>query len=108
MTSRSLTVDRFSIKTKAYKKDAFHNRIISLQVLKMLTTRQLQLLRLQRVNQNAAIAAMMVYRRLIRRRRRQYWLRPWIARRPQLGDYENLMERESHALALALRPGLRR
>ena len=71
----------------------------------MLTTEQLQLLRLQRVNQNAASVAMMVYRRLIRRRRRQYWLRPWISGRPQLGDYENLMaelERESHALALAL------
>ena len=47
----------------------------------MLTTGQLQLLRLQRVYQNAAIVAKMVYRRLIRRRRRQYWLRPWIARR---------------------------
>ena len=81
VTGRWLTVDRFSIKTKAYKKDAFHNRIISLQVFKMLTSGQLQLLRLQRVNQNAAIVATMVYRRLIRRRRRQYWLRPWIARR---------------------------
>ena len=66
---------------KAYKKDAFHNRTVSLQVSKLLTTGQLQLLRLQRVNQNAAIFAMMVYRLLIRRRQRQYWLRPWIARR---------------------------
>ena len=31
----------------------------------MLTTGQLQLLRLQRVNQNAAIVVMMVYKRLI-------------------------------------------
>ena len=38
-----------------------------------------QLLRLQRVNQNAAIFAMIVYRQLIRWR--QYWLRPWIVRR---------------------------
>ena len=66
---------------KAYEKDAFHNWTISLQVFKMLTTGQLQLLRLQRVNQNAAVGAMMMYRWLIRRRRRQYWLRPWIARR---------------------------
>ena len=46
VTGRWLTVDRFSIKTKAYKKDAFHNRTISTQVFKMLTTGQLQLLRL--------------------------------------------------------------
>ena len=43
----------------------------------------------------------MGYIRLRRRLRRQDWLRPWIARRPQLGDYHNLMavlERESHGL----------
>ena len=72
---------RFSIKTKTYKTDALHNQTISLQVFKMLTTRELQLLRLQRVNQNVAIDAMMVYRQLTRRRRMQYWLRPWIAKR---------------------------
>ena len=81
VTGRWLTVDRFSIKTKAYKKVAFHSRTISLQVFKLLTTGQLQLLRLQRVKQNAAIVAMMVYRRLTKRRWRQYWLRPWTARR---------------------------
>ena len=37
----------------------------------MLTTGQLQ---------NAAIVAMVVYRRFTRRRQRQYWLRPWISR----------------------------
>ena len=77
----SVTNCRFSIKTKAYKTDALHNRIISLQVFKVLTTGELQLLRLQRVNQNIAIDALMVYRQLTRRRRRQNWLRPWIDKR---------------------------
>ena len=57
VTGRWLTVDWFAIKTNAYKKDVFHNRTISLQVFKMLTTGQLQLLCLQRVKQNAAIVA---------------------------------------------------
>ena len=67
VTGRWLTADRFSMKTKANKIDAFHNRTVSLQVFKMLTTGLLQLLRMQRVNQNAAFVAKMVYRRLIRR-----------------------------------------
>ena len=67
------------------------NRIISLQVFKMLTTGQLQLLGLQRVNQTALIVAMMVYRRLIRRKQRQYWLRPSIARRPLFLEFLHIM-----------------
>ena len=57
----------------------------------MLPQQEMQLLLLQRFNQNAAVVAVMVYRVLSRRRRRQYWLKPWIARRPQFGDFENLI-----------------
>lgn len=57
-----------------------------------------QLIRLQQINQQAAFMAVVLYRRIRQRRRRRYWIRPWIARRPQFGDFENLMaelERES-------------
>ena len=74
-----MSIDSQKKRKNAYKKDAFHNQIISLQVFIMLTTGQLQLLPLPRVNQNAAIVAMIIHRR---RKWRQYWLRPWIARRP--------------------------
>ena len=57
----------------------------------MLPQEQMHLVRLQRFNQNAAVVAVMVYRVLRRRRRRQYCLKPWIARRPQYGDFEKLM-----------------
>ena len=73
------------------------DEIISVQVVNMITQHQIQLLRLQQNNQIAAVMAMILYRRLRQRRRRQYWLRPWILRRPQFGYYENSMaERESH------------
>lgn len=50
--------------------------------------------------QDAAALAMLLQRRRRRqqRRQRQYWVRPWIARRLLFGNYENLMvelERES-------------
>ena len=63
--------------------------------------RQLQIaglaLQLEDEDDAAALAALVLQRRL-RRRQREFWVKPWISRRPQLGDYENLMaelERES-------------
>lgn len=71
------------------------DQIISVQVVNMATQ---QLIRLQQINQQAAFMAVVLYRRIRQRRHRRYWIRPWIARRPQFGDFENLMaelERES-------------
>ena len=49
---------------------------------------------------DAMMLALLLQRRNRRHRRhRQYWVRPWITRRLQLGTYETLMvelERESH------------
>ena len=45
------------------------------------------------------VALIALIRRRQRRAQRQYWVRPWIERRPILGNYETLMmelERESH------------
>lgn len=41
-----------------------------------------QLIRLQQINQQAAFMAVVLYRCIRQRRRRRYWIRPWIARRP--------------------------
>ena len=46
----------------------------------------------------AALAVLLAYRRRRRRQRRRFWVRPWIARRPQFGQYHQLMgelEREA-------------
>ena len=56
----------------------------------MLPQQQMQLLHLQRFTQNAAVVAVIVYMVLRMRWWRQYRLKPWIARRPQCGDFENL------------------
>jgi hypothetical protein len=40
---------------------------------------------------DAAMLGALLHERRKRRRRRRVWVRPWITRRPQFGDYENLM-----------------
>lgn len=50
----------------------------------------------QRMGQDALV--LMIYRRQMRRRRRRYWVKPWLSRRPILGQYDTLfqeLDRES-------------
>jgi hypothetical protein len=67
------------------------NSVIYLLVMGMATSTQMQIVRIQIVNQNAAIYAMMTYGRLLRKRRLQYWINSWLDRRPNQGNFENLM-----------------
>ena len=46
----------------------------------------------QQQHLNAALAAFYLNRNGRRARRRQYWVRPWIGRRLEFGDYDNLMQ----------------
>ena len=48
---------------------------------------------------DAATLVVLLHCRRRRRRQRRFWIRPWISRRLQFGEYEHLMaelERESH------------
>ena len=52
----------------------------------------------QQEHDDAAMLGALLHERRRRRRRTCFWVRPWITRRPQFGDYENLMvelEREA-------------
>ena len=60
---------------------------------------RLQFLLQEDEDEDELALVLLLYQRRRVRRRRQYWVRPWISRRPLFGAYENLMvelERESH------------
>ena len=60
---------------------------------------RLQFLLQEDEDEDELALVLLLYQRRRVGRRRQYWVRPWISRRPLFGAYENLMvelERESH------------